>query len=409
MADNHDDQGHAVAKTKRTVAGAKASTPGSRRKVRGSTSTSSSRRQSCERAMSMNHGKRNPSDQESHLAGNMAPGPLSTRASTHFGGVSAKKTNSKQSLGRHENIIAAGLRTYKYTNQYKQACATKFHSVTQLAKMNEWISQHEDDIEPEAARFCPECGDVNLLLCHHNLAVESVCEIEPPVENLRTVYRTNSWWPFTKSKFDFDKQNQRTLRGFKNSDIGDVMIIKQCYNYVTANMQTSYVYNGKYDRNLCLAHCQRLAMRWVELDSAGKERLMSDTTYKNRIMFTIQRACDNAENGILYAFTDPLQDFGLAWYLKSFLSWLVTSQLIRILVGLLMLLYVLSVYAEPVAVTKTPPQSIAQIGNEQSCQSDLVSCTSLTTHRSTTVKHPIANTVGISLLCKFCHWVIYHC
>jgi hypothetical protein len=50
-------------------------------------------------------------------------------------------------------------------------------------------------------------------------------------------------------------------------------------------------------------------MKWAE---KTKIKLDEDTAMTNRVMFTVQRVCDNAENNALYAATDPTQNFLLA-------------------------------------------------------------------------------------------------
>jgi len=110
--------------------------------------------------------------------------------------------------------------------------------------------------------------------------------------------------------------NNKRLAGFDNEQIDDRYIIQKAYNYITANMQTSYMLNGHDDRELRLAHCQRLAARWVDLSGNAAE-LQRSTLFKNMLLFTIQRSCDNAENSMLYAYTNPTQNFGLAWLPSS--------------------------------------------------------------------------------------------
>jgi len=91
--------------------------------------------------------------------------------------------------------------------------------------------------------------------------------------------------------------------------MSDDNLIPELYNYVKLRMQTSYTVNGKEDRALRLAHCSRLSHKWLE---SRKLKIDDDTVMTNRVMFTVQRVCDNAENQVLYGHTDPTANFLLA-------------------------------------------------------------------------------------------------
>jgi len=220
-----------------------------------------------------------------------------------------------------------GHKEYVYTKVYLAGRDKLYATRAALDKFNTWVLAHADLIDPAEQASCHICGDVDLRLCEHHLVAELV--VDPVVPEVIAPEFHWSWNPLTQlralfatPRFNLGVVNNKNLAGFANEHISDQMIVRPCYNYVTANMQTSYQVSGRDDRNLRLAHCHRLAMRWVETTS-NKDRLMEDTVFKNQVLITVQRACDNDELRVLYGYTDPNENFGLAW--------LPTSVLVRML------------------------------------------------------------------------------
>jgi hypothetical protein len=125
-------------------------------------------------------------------------------------------------------------------------------------------------------------------------------------------------WPALDTHSLRDEQ----LAGMSNHHVSDDLIIPAMFCYIRLNMQTSYEVNGCENRALRLAHSQRLAQRWLIQEK--KETLaQQDIHYNTCVLFTIQRACDNAMRTVLYGYRNPAQNFGLAWLpgsaLKQFL------------------------------------------------------------------------------------------
>lgn len=230
---------------------------------------------------------------------------------------SGQARNAQQKFEVHN--LAREVQSFHCTETYTRAVAKGFSNHAALAKFNQWIENKSAFIDPKSMVVCGQCGSADLVLCEHfvtgstdNTEVDGQLTINAP---LRTQFfysfqivdglKKMLLWP----TFDFAQQNNRLLGGFSNSDITDENVVPELYNFVKLRMQTSYKVNGKEDRALRLAHCSRLGMKWVE---AKKLNLDCDTTLTNRVMFTVQRVCDNAENKVLYEETDPTQNFLLA-------------------------------------------------------------------------------------------------
>jgi len=215
--------------------------------------------------------------------------------------------------------ISVETNNYHLTEAYRRAVGSGFKSQGALERFNQWVTANAGSIDPQYVVVCGHCGGADLVLCEHFVNQKSENKEQDGALVIQAPIRTHHFWTFQLidgikkmlvwPKFDFDSQNNKYLGGFENCDIDDENIIPDLYNHIKVRMQTSYQVNGKEDRALRLAHCQRIMHKWVE---SKKMNLDNDTVLTNRAMFTVQRVCDNAENQVLYAATDPTANFLLA-------------------------------------------------------------------------------------------------
>lgn len=257
------------------------------------------------------------------LAGTAKPisGANGPRQKTKAGGnkpiVAGKST--------HKDFTAANIKqqvaVFKSTALYLRGRDSVYPDIAALDRFNNWVRVHQAEIDPSEQRVCIQCGHVDFALCAHSVkeAAEPVA-VEAPVivpHNLR--HHEWSFRPIQSLKegfqwpgFDTHSQSDARLHGFSNHHLPDDLVIPELFSYLTMNMQTSYLVNGVEDRALRLSHTHRLAQKWViskNLESA----VASDQHFSVRWKLTIQRACDNAQNAMLYAERDPARNFGLAW------------------------------------------------------------------------------------------------
>jgi len=268
---------------------------------------------------------------ETTLVPNRVDGPETVKresTSTNRSG-SSRGAKPRKGVGKRpmqlEQEIAAKLQEYRMTDLYIQGRDHRYANMDGVNRFNNWVRDNMAQIHPSAQKFCEHCG-VDYVLCEH-------CVIETPeaqvVVPLRQAHIAWSWNPvktivdmFKAPHFDMHQQNNQYLAGFSNELIPDRELVPELYNFITCNMQTCYMVSGRDDRALRVAHCHRLGMRWIDRERLTNE-LEADTLYKNRVLFTVQRACDNAENSMLYSYTSPHANFGLAW--------LPTSRMVRFL------------------------------------------------------------------------------
>jgi len=236
---------------------------------------------------------------------------------SHAGPANQRRTHRQQS---DASLTSNSVTSYRLSSLYAKGLIA-YESKAALDRFNGWVETHAADIDPALAKVCHLCGSADLILCDHNIVrrgdeIVTQTGYAPEVPLRTTHFWSYHLWDSLKQamnwpKFDLSAQNNRDLAGFDNGDVTDDNIIPELYNYVKLRMQTSYAVNGVDNRPLRLEHCRRLASKWCESRNLEK-RAEENTLLTNRIMFTIQRVCDNIESRVMYEYTDPAQNFLLA-------------------------------------------------------------------------------------------------
>lgn len=229
------------------------------------------------------------------------------------------KNTSKSKRVDLKEVVKAAVVNYRSTDMYQRGCSAGFKTQAALDRFNDWVRANLDTIDPSKIPVCGECGSCDLLLCNHFVVPVSVNTEHNGVLVVQAPIKTKFYFQFhfidgikkmlLWPEFDLKKQNNTLAGGFDNADIDDENLIPELYNHIKLKLQTSYMVNGKDDRALRLAHAQRIAHKWIDMKKINPD---DDTLLTNRIMFTIQRTCDNAESAVLYKKTDPTKNFLLA-------------------------------------------------------------------------------------------------
>jgi hypothetical protein len=241
------------------------------------------------------------------------------------GDTSVKTPTHKSFAAATAHGIKKQLNIFRDTAVYLKGRDLMYEDAVALARFNTWVIAHQEQLDPSEQFVCNECGHVDFVLCAH-------CVKEPKVALLPTAavvvpndqrYHFWEWRPVQTlinaihmPKFDTHATDDLHLNGMSNHHISDKLTIQPLFSYLTLNMMTSYEVNGREDRALRLSHVHKLALKWLKerkLESQAEE----DHHYSVRVKFTIQRACDNSQNSMLYGQRNPTQNFGLAWLPKS--------------------------------------------------------------------------------------------
>jgi len=217
--------------------------------------------------------------------------------------------------------VANGIDSENTTRWYLAAVKKGFKTDKALDAFNRIVRPLENLIHPYSVPICTECGHAEVWLCSHFVTSGPVVEIEddvvaiPPVE-VTTIKWRFAWVEgvrrmFTWPKFDFDAVINRGSRGFHPSLISDELLWVDMLNYIRLHLHTSYKLDGKFNREAKLAHCRKLALRFLT-DRNIKPTDVTDSQTINRISLTVARACDQRDDSVLYKEDDPRQNFWLA-------------------------------------------------------------------------------------------------
>lgn len=220
-----------------------------------------------------------------------------------------------------KNVVKAAVKRYALTATYLRGRDQLYPDAAALAAFNAWVTANAGELEPSEQKVCLQCGHVDFTLCVHSLAPAAIVPVvaAPTVVPANKRYHEWSFRPIKALKdgfqwpaFDTHSVSDNRMNGFSNDHLTDELIERELYGYIVFNMQPSYSVNGREDRALKLAHCHRLASKWVT--SKNLEAAVAGDMHMNScIRMTIQRACDNKANAMLYEERNPAQNFGLAW------------------------------------------------------------------------------------------------
>jgi len=226
--------------------------------------------------------------------------------------------------------IKQEIRTYKTTALYLRGRDLIYPDALALARFNNWVEANRDEIDPTEQKVCQKCGQVDFALCAHSVHEDPPLPAPDDVPVVADRLRRHKqkevglWeslrYAFASPSFDTHSVDDDRLNGFTNDSLPNELVIPELFSYLVFNMQTSYVVSGNDDRALRLSHVHRLAQRWVILKNL-ETKLEKDQHLCVRFRLTIQRACDNAQNKMLYQHRDPVRNFGRAWLPKSRAEW----------------------------------------------------------------------------------------
>jgi len=158
---------------------------------------------------------------------------------------------------------------------------------------------------------------------------------------------------FMAPHFAMNSVNNHYLGGVSNADIPDTDINESLYCYIRVHMHVHYKVAGRENRDLRLEHCRKLALRWAAQNKIPTPTIALDT---NWYVKTIQIACDQAENALLYSYVDPNYSFSLAW-----VAFYVLVLPLLLLFGIYGVVFVATVmgYSSPMEWFRAPHQLVS--------------------------------------------------
>lgn len=227
------------------------------------------------------------------------------------------------------NAITKALNEYKYTKVYREAVSKTFKSKQALDSFNLWVKTNSDSIDPAAIVVCSDCGHSDLELCDcwitaapNAVPVVSGAVLAVPAGPVNIKWRFQ-WVNRVRRMFAWptyspDVPINHNIGFMTNSHLDEsTLIIEDMLCYIRQNANTSYRINGVFDRSAKLAHCKKLAIRFLDEHKVPlAERLNS--RFVACMHFTVQKATDLPDDDFLLAKNNEDHNIGSLW--KDFYS-----------------------------------------------------------------------------------------
>lgn len=216
--------------------------------------------------------------------------------------------------------VQKGTEQYRATEWYLRAVKTGFRNRDALNHFNACVRPIQDQIEHFAVPVCSECGASEVELCEHFVVDRGVESNGDAVEVPAVTGFAMRWrfqWVnrvrrmFTWPRFDSAELINHYNNGFDPSVISDTQVWPEMLMYIRLNLHTHYKIDGEFNREAKLAHCNKLALRFLT-DNKVKQQTLLEPTVINMIKLTVARACDQRDDQTLLKEVDPRRNFWLA-------------------------------------------------------------------------------------------------
>lgn len=241
----------------------------------------------------------------------------------------SKRGHSSQKQIRNDlqRDVARNIMVYTHTRWYCKAIEAGFSNLAALDKFREHVARLLDQIDPACVPVCRDCGTSDIYLCDCRIIGEalkgvtvnvdeddSIDLLVPQVVNFE---RKFTWFEgvlklFYRPTFNPKTNNNHFLAGYNNSSLHDDFQWDGMASFIRLNLNTSYVVDNKDRRDLRLAHAHKLAHRYMDVIKLREsERVKPE--FVSRVIHTVQRVTDGAENPMLYAHTNPTHNLIFPW------------------------------------------------------------------------------------------------
>lgn len=258
-----------------------------------------------------------------HPNQNRAAGKPHAKGGKHNKQAGQPKT-SKQNRKDLQTQVDVALDGYRATAWFLEACKNGFKNDIARLKFNKIALGYRDQIDPAQLPVCQECGESNVELCeHYVVAGPNVAAVEeendamliPAARGFNIRWRF-AWVDRVRRMFTWPRFDSKALvnhdnMGFDPAQIPDDEVWPEMLCYIRMHLNTSYKIDGKFDRQAKLAHCNKLAIRYltdrkIKISDCLKPQIV------NAVKLTVARACDQRDDQTLLKECDPRQNFGAA-------------------------------------------------------------------------------------------------
>nr|WRQ65541.1 hypothetical protein [Tolivirales sp.] len=242
------------------------------------------------------------------------------------------KKNAQKTRGKQIVAAQVGFDEYVRSEWYVKAVRGGFKNQAALDRFNQSVRDLSTTIDPRMAPVCQECGNSDLELCEHFISqrpdqpavhVDDEALIIPDIPDSNISWRF-MWVDrvrrmFTWPKFDNSVLINHSNRGFDPSLIPDDQVWDDMFMYIRLHLNTHYKIDGVFDRQAKLAHCNKLALRFLTDMKINIMDVLKPQQI-NSIKLTVARACDQRDDQTLFKEVDPRQNFWAAPVLPKFMT-----------------------------------------------------------------------------------------
>lgn len=270
-------------------------------------------------------------DHEIRGAAKGKAGKGTSNPKTRKGNGKAPCEISGKSKVSRQDQIQSGLNIYRSTKWYREAVVKGFKNKTALDRFNAHVETLSDEIDPTAYPVCTDCGHSDLRLCDCMLVVSpTAVHVEGdaliiPSGSVNTIWRFD-WVDrvrrmFIRPHFNIDTDINHNIGWLSNTQLSeDDYLWPEMLSFIRLRMNVTYVINGRDDRMARLAHCNKLALLFLDtMKIKTKEQL--NPAMVNRVLYTVKKACDQVDNQFLHAESNEDHSIFRAVPWASVLKW----------------------------------------------------------------------------------------
>lgn len=234
--------------------------------------------------------------------------------------VGNSKRQPQPRQARDSDFIDKAANEHSVTEWYLAAVKRGFKNQDALDVFNATVATIANDIDPRRIPVCMECGCSDAILCKHYIVNGGVEAIDNAVVIPATGGFFMKWrfqWferasrMFTWPRFDSSVLVNHYNAGFDPSIIPDTEIWPEMLCYIRLHLHTEYKIDGVFNRSAKLAHCKKLANRFLTDNNIKLSDCLTPETV-NQIQLTVARACDQRDDQTLFKTDDPRRNFWVA-------------------------------------------------------------------------------------------------
>lgn len=231
------------------------------------------------------------------------------------------KRHSQPRQARDANLIVNAQNEHNVTEWYLSAVKHGFKNSAALDRFNTTVAGIASEIDPRRVPVCTECGNSDVILCEHYIVNGGVVIVNDDAIAIPTTggffMRWRFQWfervqrMFVWPRFDSSVLVNHYNAGFDPSVIPDTEIWPEMLCYIRLHLHTEYKIDGEFNRPAKLAHCKKLANRFLT-DNRIKISDCLSPEMVNKIQLTVARACDQRDDQTLFKKDDPRRNFWIA-------------------------------------------------------------------------------------------------